>query len=110
MEAPSIDWRRVVGIWKQSGRTPATIALYACWARRFVAYCHARGTSPVECLQRLATLGVNAGQNTLQSIAQRFRRIAANNSHQSRERAGLRPESELTQTQRIQPLLAHVRK
>jgi integrase/recombinase XerD len=52
MAAPSIDWRRVVGIWKQSGRTPATIALYACWARRFVAYCHARGRSPIDCLRR----------------------------------------------------------
>jgi site-specific recombinase XerD len=52
MAGVSFDWRRVVEIWKESGRTPATIALYACWARRFVAYCRARGKSPIECLRR----------------------------------------------------------
>src|SRR5258708_1701209 len=52
MSVASINWRRVVEIWRKSGRTPGTIAVYTYWARRFVDHCSARGMSPVACLRR----------------------------------------------------------
>ena len=39
----TIDWRRVVTVWRGSGRTPGTIQVYAYWARRYATYCDARG-------------------------------------------------------------------
>lgn len=45
--AVSIDWQRVRGIWRESGRTPATIELYSGYARRFVAYCERCGLDPI---------------------------------------------------------------
>jgi integrase/recombinase XerD len=39
----TIDWKRVVALWRTSGRTPGTIQVYTYWARRYVTYCEARG-------------------------------------------------------------------
>lgn len=52
MAIASIDWKGVVGIWRRSGRTPGTIALYTYWARRYVDHCSAHGKAPVACLRR----------------------------------------------------------
>jgi hypothetical protein len=52
MSVPSINWKRVVEIWRKSGRTPGTIALYTYLARRFVNHCSAHGKSPVASLRR----------------------------------------------------------
>src|SRR5580658_2872684 len=52
MSVASINWKGVVEIWRRSGRTPGTIALYSYWARRFVDHCSAHGKSPVTCLRR----------------------------------------------------------
>jgi integrase/recombinase XerD len=43
----AIDWTRVGALWKASGRTVATIAVYSTWERRFVDYCVRRGLDPV---------------------------------------------------------------
>jgi integrase/recombinase XerD len=52
MAASIINWQRVVEVWRRSGRTPGTIAMYTYWARRFVTHCSAQGKSPVACLRR----------------------------------------------------------
>lgn len=39
----TIDWKRVVSLWRASGRTSGTIQVYAYWARRYATYCDARG-------------------------------------------------------------------
>src|SRR5260370_37520902 len=61
MSVASINWRRVVEIWRKSGRTPGTIAVYTDWARRFVDHCSARGMSPVARLRREEVQRVVAG-------------------------------------------------
>lgn len=38
----TIDWKRVVALWRTSGRTSGTVQVYAYWARRYVTYCEAR--------------------------------------------------------------------
>lgn len=43
----SIEWARVRALWRTSGRTVATVAVYFTWARRFVAYCVRCGLDPV---------------------------------------------------------------
>jgi site-specific recombinase XerD len=45
-----IDWKRVASIWRASGRTPATIHQYQCWARHYLAACLKRGHSLRESL------------------------------------------------------------
>lgn len=45
--AASIDWARVRGVWRASGRTSSTIELYSGWARRFVGYCLVEGLDPI---------------------------------------------------------------
>ncbi len=43
----AIDWAEVRATWTASGRTSATIAVYMYWARRFIAFCVARGLDPI---------------------------------------------------------------
>jgi integrase/recombinase XerD len=43
MSEAAINWRRVVEVWRASGRTQATVAMYRYWAGRFVDHCLARG-------------------------------------------------------------------
>lgn len=52
--ATSIDWARVRGVWRASGRTSSTIELYSNWARRFVGYCVREGLDPLGHLTREA--------------------------------------------------------
>jgi site-specific recombinase XerD len=39
----TVDWKRVVALWRASGRTSGTIQVYAYWAGRYATYCDARG-------------------------------------------------------------------
>jgi integrase/recombinase XerD len=43
----TFDWARVTALWEKSGRTPATIAVYLYWTRRFDAHCRALGHDPI---------------------------------------------------------------
>ena len=43
MEFDAIDWRRVLGVWRASGRTELTRRRYAWVARRYVESCKSRG-------------------------------------------------------------------
>lgn len=44
----TIEWPRVIALWRASGRTEATTAQYAYWSRRYVDYCIGRGRAPLE--------------------------------------------------------------
>src|ERR1700690_4357002 len=50
MPADAIDWKQVASFWAESHRTPATIARYLYWARRYVGAFTARGVDLVESL------------------------------------------------------------
>jgi site-specific recombinase XerD len=43
MELGAGDWKRILSIWRSSGRTVATVERYGYWARRYVEACVSRG-------------------------------------------------------------------
>jgi site-specific recombinase XerD len=43
MELGARDWKRILSIWRSSGRTVATVGQYRYWARRYVEACVSRG-------------------------------------------------------------------
>jgi integrase/recombinase XerD len=48
----TIDWERVASLWRASGRSRATVALYLQAARRFVLHCQRRRQDPIAHLTR----------------------------------------------------------
>lgn len=50
MSLDDIDWKQVAKRWRESGRTPGTIAQYLYWGRRYVDACLARGLVLADCL------------------------------------------------------------
>lgn len=43
MDSAAVDWPRVLGVWRSSGRTAGTRVVYEYWSRRYVEFCAERG-------------------------------------------------------------------